>query len=150
MGLVVSRAKAEEAGHDVGDDSKNVFSEKNQQAEVESFRKCLPMLSFVRGDGWERTHWAQLFSLMAFPSKGADAVSLDNLNLGHFLNKADRLFAKADEVKALHAQAQGEVSRDCTRLWLSAKPFSSSKPGALTGSSCCCATSSETAPSTWH
>jgi len=78
--------------------------------EVESFRKCLPMLTFVRGDGWERTHWAQLFSLMAFPSKGADAVSLDNLNLGHFLNKADRLFAKADEVKALHVQAQGEVS----------------------------------------
>ena len=31
--------------------------------EVESFRKCLPMLTFVRGDGWERTHWAQLFSL---------------------------------------------------------------------------------------
>ena len=78
--------------------------------EVESFRKCVPMLSFVRGDGWERTHWSQLFSLMAFPSKGADAVTLDNLNLGHFLSKANRLFSKADEVKALHAQAQGEVS----------------------------------------
>lgn len=51
MGLVVSRAKAEEAGHDVGDDSKNVFSEKNQQAEVESFRKHqgnVARLSFAR------------------------------------------------------------------------------------------------------
>ena len=111
--------------------------------EVEAFRKCLPMLSFVRGDGWGRTHWAQLFSLMAFPSKGADAVSLDNLNQGHFLNKADRLFAKADEVKALHAQAQGEVSIREALQQLEAW-------GLDRTNSRCCATSSEMAPSTWR
>eukprot|EP00899_Mesostigma_viride_P029629 jgi/Mesvir1/9851/Mv22388-RA.1 len=78
--------------------------------EVEKYRKVLPYLKFLRGDGWERNHWAQLFTMLGLQVKGPEAVTAETLKLGHFLSKADVIAAKADEIKHLHAQAQGEVT----------------------------------------
>ena len=77
---------------------------------IEEYKKAMPALKFCRGEGWESTHWAQLFSLLQFPTKGPEAVSRENLTLQHFLDKADLLIDKMDELKTLHAQAQGEVT----------------------------------------
>ena len=78
--------------------------------ELESYRKVMPMMRFLRGDGWDRAHWAQLFQILGFPAKGPDAVQVDNLALSHFLGKAAAILEKTEEIKALHAQAQGEVT----------------------------------------
>ncbi|GBG64465.1 hypothetical protein CBR_g44350 [Chara braunii] len=37
--------------------------------EVDRFRKCQHILRFIRGEGWERHHWAQLFVIMGFQIK---------------------------------------------------------------------------------
>ncbi|DBA90074.1 TPA: hypothetical protein ACH3X2_004335 [Trebouxia sp. C0005] len=76
--------------------------------EIDSYRRCLPHLKFVRGTGWERKHWTQLFIMLKLVTKGPDAVTFDNLTLAHFLDKADRLAGCAEEIKALNAQALGE------------------------------------------
>ncbi|KAL3130926.1 hypothetical protein ABBQ38_000251 [Trebouxia sp. C0009 RCD-2024] len=76
--------------------------------EVDSYRRCLPYLKFVRGTGWERKHWTQLFAMLKLVTKGPDAVTFENLSLAHFLDKADQLAACAEKVKALNAQALGE------------------------------------------
>ncbi|KAK3283536.1 hypothetical protein CYMTET_8768 [Cymbomonas tetramitiformis] len=78
--------------------------------EIDKNRKCVPLLKFVRGEGWERNHWAQLFSLLGFPTKGPDAITVENLTVDHFLEKADKLVEKGEEIKHLHSQAQGEVT----------------------------------------
>ena len=77
---------------------------------IEEYRKAIPALKFCRGEGWESSHWAQLFSLLRFPTKGPEAVTRENLTLQHFLDRADLLIEKTDELKTLHAQAQGEVT----------------------------------------
>ena len=77
---------------------------------IEEYRKAIPALKFCRGEGWESSHWAQLFSLLRFPTKGPEAVTRENLTLQHFLDRADLLIEKMDELKTLHAQAQGEVT----------------------------------------
>lgn len=32
-------------------------------------RRCLPYLKFVRGTGWERKHWKQLFGMLKLVTK---------------------------------------------------------------------------------
>lgn len=32
-------------------------------------RRCLPYLKFVRGTGWERKHWTQLFAMLKLVTK---------------------------------------------------------------------------------
>lgn len=78
--------------------------------EIEKYRKSLPYLKYVRGDGWERNHWVQLFNLLGMPTKGPNAVSVETLTVDHFLDKADMLAKHGEQVKQLHAQAQGEVT----------------------------------------
>ena len=77
---------------------------------IEEYKKAMPGLKFCRGEGWEATHWSQLFSLLQFPTKGPEAVTRENLTLQHFLDKADLLIDKMDDLKTLHHQAQGEVT----------------------------------------
>ncbi|KAK9815706.1 hypothetical protein WJX72_008353 [[Myrmecia] bisecta] len=76
--------------------------------EIDSYRRCLPHLKFVRGAGWERKHWSQLFNLLKMQTKGPTAVTIETLTLAHFLDKAEALAAAAEEIKALDAQAQAE------------------------------------------
>ncbi|KAL0047749.1 hypothetical protein WJX82_010930, partial [Trebouxia sp. C0006] len=76
--------------------------------EIDSYKRCLPYLKFVRGTGWERKHWTQLFIMLKLVTKGPDAVTFDNLTLAHFLDKADRLAGCAEDINALNAQALGE------------------------------------------
>ena len=78
--------------------------------QIDEYKRALPGLKFCRGEGWESSHWAQLFSILRFPTKGPEAVTRENLTLQHFLDKADLLIEKADELKTLHSQAQGEVT----------------------------------------
>lgn len=72
--------------------------------ELDSIRRCLPYLKFIRGDGWERKHWMQLFSLLKYDAKGPMAVSLETLTLHHWLTKAEVLIEKADLIKNLDAE----------------------------------------------
>jgi len=44
------------------------------------------------------------------PTKGPNAVTKENLTVDHFLDKADMLVKHGDEIKHLHAQAQGEFT----------------------------------------
>ncbi len=48
----------------------------------------------------------QVFAMLGMPMKGPDAVTRDNLTLRHFLDKADALIAKMEEIKKLDAQAR--------------------------------------------
>lgn len=73
------------------------------------FRRALPNLKYVRGNGWERKHWAQLFTFLKLQTKGPGAVSIENLTLAHFLDKAEALAGSAAAIKALDSQAQGEA-----------------------------------------
>jgi len=78
--------------------------------QIEEYKKALPALKFCRGEGWEGSHWAQLFSMLRFPTKGPEAVTRENLTLQHFLDRAELLIEKLDDLKKLHSQAQGEVT----------------------------------------
>ena len=73
--------------------------------ELDGYKKALPLLKYARGDGYQPTHWAQMFALLGL----AAGTKVEDLTLGTFLGKADALVAKADDLKALHAQAQGET-----------------------------------------
>jgi hypothetical protein len=74
-------------------------------AEIDTYRCCLPYLkTCCRGNGWEDSHWSQLFSLLGLPSTGARALSKESLTLAHFLDRADQLVASADKITALDAQ----------------------------------------------
>ena len=73
--------------------------------EIEGYRKAVPALTYVRGDGYQPTHWAQMFSLLGLPT----STKIDELTLGTFVGKAQRLLANVEQLKHLHAQAQGET-----------------------------------------
>jgi dynein heavy chain 2 len=60
--------------------------------------------------GLQSNHWAQLFKLLGMPTKGNNAVTKENLTVDHFLDKADMLVKHGEEIKHLHAQAQGEFT----------------------------------------
>eukprot|EP00898_Chlorokybus_atmophyticus_P001659 jgi/Chlat1/2494/Chrsp175S08714 len=77
--------------------------------EVEKMKRVVPCLGFIRGEGWQRTHWAQLFAIMQLPSRGPDEVRAETLTLAHIVSKSDVLVSNLDALKHLHAQAQGEV-----------------------------------------
>ena len=36
---------------------------------IVAYRRCLPYLKFVRGTGWERKHWKQLFGMLKLVTK---------------------------------------------------------------------------------
>lgn len=62
--------------------------------EIDAYRRAIPNLKYVRGNGWEKKHWNKLFDMIQLPTKGPNAVTPENLTLAHFLDKADNL-AKA-------------------------------------------------------
>lgn len=64
--------------------------------EIDAYRRAIPYLKYVRGNGWEKKHWNRLFDMIKLPTKGPNAVSPENLKLSHFLDKADNL-AKASK-----------------------------------------------------
>lgn len=43
-------------------------------------RRCLPYLKFVRGTGWERKHWTQLFGMLKLVTKVGPGVTEPNAN----------------------------------------------------------------------
>ncbi|GMH35100.1 hypothetical protein BSKO_02968 [Bryopsis sp. KO-2023] len=77
--------------------------------EIDTYRRCMPNLTYVKGNGWDRRHWSQLFGLLNLQTKGPGAVSVENLTLAVWLGKADVLIQQAEALKALDAQAQGEA-----------------------------------------
>jgi dynein heavy chain 2 len=104
--------------------------------ETERYRKCLPFLRFVRED----IKWAEVSALLGMTENGRAEVKFDDLTLGHFLARADAMVSKGEELKALHAQAQGEViirdSLHVLKVWGLERRFTlikyeSGKPCAL-------------------
>ena len=59
--------------------------------EIDAYRRAIPHLKYVRGNGWEKKHWNKLFDMLQLPTKGPNAVTPENLTLAHFLDKADNL-----------------------------------------------------------
>lgn len=104
--------------------------------ETERYRKCLPFLRFVRED----IKWAEISALLGMTENGRAEVKFDDLTLGHFLARADAMVSRGEELKALHAQAQGEVvirdSLHVLKVWGLERRFTlikyeSGKPCAL-------------------
>ena len=82
------------------------FTPRNHRGVQES-RSCAQILP-RRGMG--EYALGATFPLLRFPTKGPEAVTRENLTLEHFLDRADLLIEKMDDLKTLHAQAQGEVT----------------------------------------
>ncbi|KPA81036.1 putative dynein heavy chain [Leptomonas pyrrhocoris] len=72
---------------------------------VQDWVEVAPLLKFVRGDGWMTEHWNEMFRLLDIP-KGTTST---NLHFGMMLDHYQNLLAKEDELKQLHARAQGEI-----------------------------------------
>ncbi|KAK7201330.1 dynein heavy chain [Novymonas esmeraldas] len=64
-----------------------------------------PLLKFVRGEGWMTEHWNEMFRLLGIPKE----VTSTSLTFGVILDHYTALQAKEEELKHLHARAQGEI-----------------------------------------
>ncbi|KAL7696985.1 dynein heavy chain [Lotmaria passim] len=72
---------------------------------IQDWAEVAPLLKFVRGDGWMTEHWNEMFRLLNIPK---DTTST-SLTFGMILDHYQNLLAKEEELKQLHARAQGEI-----------------------------------------
>jgi dynein heavy chain 2, cytosolic len=72
---------------------------------IHDWAEVAPLLKFVRGDGWMTEHWNEMFRLLDIP-KGTTSTSL---TFGDILDHYPNLLAREEELKQLHARAQGEI-----------------------------------------
>ncbi|KPI89860.1 putative dynein heavy chain [Leptomonas seymouri] len=72
---------------------------------IQDWAEVTPLLRFVRGEGWMTEHWNEMFRLMDIP-KGTTSTSL---TFGMIIDRYQNLLAKEDELKQLHARAEGEI-----------------------------------------
>jgi len=72
---------------------------------MDKWAELSPLLKYLRGDGFTLDHWLQLFRLCEMDS----SISPESLQLSHFLAKCQVILDKVDDLKALHARAQGEI-----------------------------------------
>ncbi|KAG5501524.1 hypothetical protein JKF63_03353 [Porcisia hertigi] len=72
---------------------------------VTDWVNVVPLLKFVRGDGWMTEHWNEMFRLLGIPKE----TTSTSLTFGLILDHYSELLAKEEELKHLHARAQGEI-----------------------------------------
>ena len=72
--------------------------------ELEKYERIVPHLKYIQGNSWEAEHWSQLFRLL-----GMERMDFTQVTLLHFLERAERLAEKADDIRAMDAKAQAEA-----------------------------------------
>eukprot|EP01028_Stygiella_incarcerata_P004192 TRINITY_DN1890_c0_g1_i5.p1 TRINITY_DN1890_c0_g1~~TRINITY_DN1890_c0_g1_i5.p1 ORF type:complete len:4092 (-),score=1034.80 TRINITY_DN1890_c0_g1_i5:737-12970(-) len=73
---------------------------------VGSYRALLPMLTYIRGDGWSDDHWKDLMGILGVKA----SISSYELTVQNFLDRRGRILQVEDKLRNLHARAQGEVT----------------------------------------
>ncbi|KPI88248.1 putative dynein heavy chain [Leptomonas seymouri] len=83
---------------------------------LDRWGRCVPLLKYVRGDGFTPTHWTELFTLLKLRM-----VTQDTVNFGHILDRHESILQNEAQIKALHSRAQGEAqireALDDVRAW---------------------------------
>lgn len=74
--------------------------------DVDRFQELIPLLKYLRGDAYSAEHWGELFRLITIDPK----VTMETLTFRHFIDVTDTILESADEIRALNARAQGEIS----------------------------------------
>ena len=74
--------------------------------QCELFKDIWPALKSMIGEGFQRNHWTELFSIIGLPKNRP----FNEVTFGEILNKRDVIYKKIDEIKFLAARAQGEIA----------------------------------------
>ncbi|GET89825.1 dynein heavy chain, putative [Leishmania tarentolae] len=72
---------------------------------ITDWANVVPLLKFVRGEGWMTEHWNEMFRLLNIPKETTSTSLTFGLILDHYVE----LLAKEGELKHLHARAHGEI-----------------------------------------
>ena len=76
------------------------------RSDLDKFADFAPLMKYLRGDAYSTDHWAELFRLLRF-EKG---MTLELLKFDTFLGQCDLIIELSDDIRALNARAQGEIS----------------------------------------
>ncbi|CAJ0594203.1 unnamed protein product [Cylicocyclus nassatus] len=74
--------------------------------DIESFREFSSCLKFCRGEVLSPDHWLEMFRLLQLPR----GTTLEKLTFGDLISVAPNVVANVEQLKALNARAQGEVT----------------------------------------
>nr|AAU93603.1 cytoplasmic dynein heavy chain 2.2 [Leishmania mexicana] len=72
---------------------------------ISDWANAIPLLKFVRGEGWMTEHWNEMFRLLSIPKE----TTSTSLTFGVILDHYSELLEKEGELKHLHARAYGEI-----------------------------------------
>ncbi|KIH68598.1 dynein heavy chain, region 2 [Ancylostoma duodenale] len=83
--------------------------------DIESFREFSNCLKFCRGEVLSTDHWLEMFRLLQLPRFGIATehyrgTTLEKLTFGDLISVAPNVVANVEQLKALNARAQGEVT----------------------------------------
>ncbi|KAL7707900.1 dynein heavy chain cytosolic putative [Lotmaria passim] len=83
---------------------------------LDQWGRCVPLLKYVRGDGFTPAHWTELFTLLKLRG-----VTQDTVNFGQILDHHESILNNEAQIKKLHSRAQGEAqireALDDVRAW---------------------------------
>ncbi|KAK7197103.1 dynein heavy chain [Novymonas esmeraldas] len=83
---------------------------------LDNWIRCVPLLKYVRGDGFTPAHWTELFTLLKLRN-----VTQDTVNFGQILDRYQDILKNEAAIKKLHSRAQGEAqireALDDVRAW---------------------------------
>ncbi|EYC14495.1 hypothetical protein Y032_0040g239 [Ancylostoma ceylanicum] len=74
--------------------------------DIESFREFSNCLKFCRGEVLSADHWLEMFRLLQLPR----GTTLEKLTFGDLISVAPNVVTNVEQLKALNARAQGEVT----------------------------------------
>lgn len=70
------------------------------------YKDIWPALKAMIGEGFQRSHWQELFQLIGLPKSKA----FTEVTFGDILSKKDIIYKKIDEIRFLASRAQGEIA----------------------------------------
>ncbi|KAG5468467.1 hypothetical protein LSCM1_02447 [Leishmania martiniquensis] len=83
---------------------------------LEKWSLCVPLLKYLRGEGFTSAHWMELFTLLKLRD-----VTQDTVSFGQILDRYENIFKNEGPIKKLHSRAQGEAqvreALDDVRAW---------------------------------
>ncbi|VDO65563.1 unnamed protein product [Haemonchus placei] len=74
--------------------------------EIDTFREFSGCLKFCRGEMLSTDHWLEMFRLLQLPR----GTTLEKLRFGDLISVAPNVIQNVEQLKALNAKAQGEVT----------------------------------------
>lgn len=92
--------------------------------QLDSYSKVLPFLKYLNGDVWAAEHWSQFFHIVGMQS----GITIATLRVKHIMEASENIINNSEDIIALNARAQGEVSiREAVQeldLWGASQRFS--------------------------